>query len=58
MAVTMPTEPYAGLAGQPTIPGDDGVAAPTSSGAAVAVDRKGAGMMAGVVLCLGGAVLL
>ncbi|CRG91613.1 hypothetical protein PISL3812_08663 [Talaromyces islandicus] len=58
--LTMPTESYAGLAGQPTIPGNDGVAGPTSSGAAVAAagSKKGVGMVAGVVLCLGGAVLL
>jgi hypothetical protein len=53
----MPTEPYAGLAGQPTIPGDDnGVAVPTSSQGAAAASRKGAaGVVAGVVVC---AVLL
>lgn len=54
--VSMPTEPYAGLAGQPTIPGDNGVAAATSSGAAAT--NKGVGVVAGMVLGLGGAVLL
>lgn len=58
IVVTMPTEPYAGFAGPPTVPGDDGIAAPTSSqGAAVAIAQN-AGMVAGVAVCLGGAVLL